>query len=355
MLGIDSKTARILWTGCVMAAGLALLWLLRDVWFLLVVALLFSYLLSPVVTLIEKWIPASWSRLGKDLPLLLVYLLLLGAVAAVVGWIGSRVVEQAAGLGEKLPELVRNREAILSWPLPAWLEPMRASVLEWAQGFLEGGFKELLPLVRDVSGKLLSGLGSLTLFLLVPVFAFYFLKDGRVLAAMVLERFPFTARTMVNEIFDDLHMLLAQYMRALILLSLAAFVSYELFFVAFDVPYGTLLATLAAVLEFIPVVGPLTAGGVAVLVAAFSGYPHIGWIVVFLLAYRVFQDYVLQPYLMSQGIELHPLMVLVGILAGEHLAGIPGLFLAIPVVAAVRIVYLKFEGDHGTGDSHTAD
>ena len=159
-----------------MAAGLALVWLLRDVWFLLVVALLFSYLLSPVVSLAERWIPASWSRWAKDLPLLLVYLLLLAVVAAALGWIGSRVVAQAAGLGEKLPELVRNREAILSWPLPSWLEPMRASAIELAQGFLEGGSKELLPLVRDVSGKLVSGLGSLTLFLLVPVFAFYFLN-----------------------------------------------------------------------------------------------------------------------------------------------------------------------------------
>ena len=49
MLGIEAKTARTIWTFTVMAAGLALVWLLRDVWFLLVVALLFSYLLSPVV------------------------------------------------------------------------------------------------------------------------------------------------------------------------------------------------------------------------------------------------------------------------------------------------------------------
>ena len=96
-------------------------------------------------------------------------------------------------------------------------------------------------------------------------------------------------------------------------------------------------------LEFIPVVGPLSGMITVTLVAAFSGYPHILWLVIFLLAYRVFQDYVLQPYLMSQGIELHPLLVLAGILAGEQLAGVAGVFLAIPAVAAFRIVYLKLE------------
>ena len=61
------------------------------------------------------------------------------------------------------------------------------------------------------------------------------------------------------------------------------------------------------------------------------------------MVYRLFLDYVLQPWLMSEGIELHPLLVLVGILAGEHLAGIAGMFLSIPVVAGLRIVYLRME------------
>ena len=345
MLGIEAKAARTLWTALVFGAGLALVWLLRDLWFLLTVALLFSYLLWPVISLVERTIPKRWAHISqaKELPLLVVYLLLLGALITVAGWIGSQVVAQATGLAEKLPELVRRREVILAWPLPVWLEPLRASLLEWAQGFLEGGFKELLPVFRDLSGRLLSGLGSLTLFLLVPVFSFYFLKDGQSLAQTVINRFPYDARRTVGEIFGDLHRLLSQYMRALVLLSLAALVSYEVFFWATGMPYSTLLAVLAAVLEFIPVAGPVTAGGVAVLVAAFSGYPHILWLVIFLLAYRVFQDYVLQPYLMSQGIELHPLLVLAGILAGEQLAGVAGVFLAIPAVAAFRIVYLKLE------------
>jgi len=345
MLGVDKSAVRVAWTIVVMAAALVLLWRLRDLWFLLVVALLFSYLLSPVVSFVERTIPREWKRhrLAGEIPLLVVYLLLLSAVVSVLAWIGGQVVAQAAGLTERLPELVRNREALLNWPLPAWLEPMRARAIEWAQGLLEGGFQELLPFLKTVSGQLLSGLGSVSLALLVPVFSFYFLKDGQELAQGLIHRFPHAARPVVGEILGDLHRLLALYMRALILLSTATFVSYEVFFLVTGVPYSMLLSVLAAVLEFIPVVGPLTAGAVAVLVAGFSGYPHLLWLVVFLLGYRVFQDYVLQPLLFSHGIELHPLLVLVGVLAGEKLAGVPGMFLAIPAVAALRIVYLKFE------------
>ena len=100
-----------------------------------------------------------------------------------------------------------------------------------------------------------------------------------------------------------------------------------------------MLAGAASVFEFVPVVGPLAGMVLSVSVALFSGYPHWGWMIVFLLVYRVFQDYVLSPWLLSSGVELHPLLVLFGVLVGETVAGIPGLFLSVPVMASMRVVY----------------
>jgi predicted PurR-regulated permease PerM len=59
--------------------------------------------------------------------------------------------------------------------------------------------------------------------------------------------------------------------------------------------------------------------------------------------FRLFQDYVLQPYLMGQGVELHPLLVLFGVLAGEKIAGIPGMFFSVPVIAGLRILFLELQ------------
>ncbi len=128
---------------------------------------------------------------------------------------------------------------------------------------------------------------------------------------------------------------------ALVLLSLAAFVFYFGALSILGVPYAILLAGIAAILEFIPLVGPLTGSIVIVLVAAFTGYPHLLWIVIFLVVYRIFQDYVLSPYLMSAGVEIHPMLVLFGVLAGEQLAGIPGMFFSVPVMAALRVIFVR--------------
>ena len=137
---------------------------------------------------------------------------------------------------------------------------------------------------------------------------------------------------------DAQDLLLASYMRAILMLSLATFTSYSIFFSIIGVPYAILLAALAGTLEMIPTIGSFTAGLVIVIVSAISGGPVWG-AVIFLLLYRLFQDYVLSPVLMRAGMELHPLMVLFGVFAGAEVAGVAGAFLSVPLLALVRVMY----------------
>ena len=58
----------------------------------------------------------------------------------------------------------------------------------------------------------------------------------------------------------------------------------------------------------------------------------------FIVAYRAFQDYVLNPYLMSEGVEVSPLLVIVGLLLGDEIGGVAGIFLSVPVMAAIKII-----------------
>jgi predicted PurR-regulated permease PerM len=148
-------------------------------------------------------------------------------------------------------------------------------------------------------------------------------------------------RALLDDVMADLHLLLAHYMRALVLLSLATFTAYSIAFSIMGVPFAILLAALGGMLEFIPMVGPLSAGVMILIVGAVSGAPLLA-ILIFLLAYRVFQDYILSPHLMGQGVEVHPLLLLFGVFAGAEVAGIPGTFLSVPVLAMVRILYLRF-------------
>ena len=100
-----------------------------------------------------------------------------------------------------------------------------------------------------------------------------------------------------------------------------------------EVPYAILLAAIAFPLEFVPLVGPLAAAVTIVVVSVAHRLPHVLWLVFFLGVYRIFQDYVFSPHLMSQGVELHPLMIIFGVLAGGEIGGVAGIFLSVPICA----------------------
>jgi predicted PurR-regulated permease PerM len=175
----------------------------------------------------------------------------------------------------------------------------------------------------------------------IPILSFFFLKEGAVIREHLLELVgDGPKRELLDDVMADIHLLLLHYMRALVILSLATFTAYSIFFSVMGVPYSVLLAVLAGMLEFIPMIGPLASGVLIVLVSLISA-SHPLSVLVFLLAYRVFQDYILSPQLMGQGVEVHPLLVLFGVFAGAEVAGIPGTFLSVPILALVRIVYRR--------------
>jgi predicted PurR-regulated permease PerM len=122
---------------------------------------------------------------------------------------------------------------------------------------------------------------------------------------------------------------------------LATFICYSAALSLMGAPYALLLGGTAALLEFIPFVGPLSAIGMILAVLGFGGFEHLLWVFFFILAYRGFQDYVLGPYLMSEGVEVAPLLVIIGLLAGEQIGGIAGIFLSVPLIAAIRIVFMR--------------
>src|SRR5262249_18048753 len=160
---------------------------------------------------------------------------------------------------------------------------------------------------------------------IVPILSFFFLKDGAVIRDHVLSLARSTPGLygLAEGLIEDIHALLAKYMRALVILSLSTFTAYSTFFTIVGVPYGILLAVVAMLLEFIPMIGPLVAAVTILIVAGLAG-EHVLAVLIFLIAFRLFQDYILSPNIMGQGVQLHPLLVLFGVFAGGEIAGVAG-------------------------------
>jgi predicted PurR-regulated permease PerM len=149
-------------------------------------------------------------------------------------------------------------------------------------------------------------------------------------------------RRVAEGILMDAHGLMLQYMRSLLLLCLITLISFCAVLGLMRVHYSILLGSIAFALEFVPLAGPLAAAMIILGVSYFSGYPHpLWWIAVFLGVYRILLDYVVSPHLMKKGVELHPLVVLFGVFAGGEIGGAAGIFLSVPLLALIRLLYYE--------------
>jgi predicted PurR-regulated permease PerM len=336
MFGIDRHAARATWTAALVVLVLYLIYLIRSTLFIFILALLFAYLLSPLVEFLDRVLPVSRTRTPA---LLLAYVIFVGLAVLLGIEIGSRVVDQAHKLGTDLPPKIKTWVETPSQS--ATINDIKVKILERVQTEVGEWSTSLLSALPQAGLKFLSVASDLIFVVIIPILAFFFLKDAHAIREHVLELVDAgPRRVLLVDVLADVHLLLAHYMRALFLLSLASFTAYGVFFSMMSVPYGILLAAVACLLEFIPMIGPLTAG-VMILAVAIVANSHVLAILIFLLAYRMFQDYILSPHLMGQGVELHPLLVLFGVFAGAEVAGIAGTFLSVPVLALVRIMYVR--------------
>ncbi len=348
MLGLDRRTARYTWTVVFILLLLAVVYLIRETLLIFGVSLLFAYLLWPLVKFLDRQLPGR----SKVWALTIVYLSLVTLFIVVGMSIGSRIVAQANAFATRVPEFISQIDQAAQPAASSSLQTVRNRVLSTVRKQLSDHSQALVSLLSNAAVSVLSYAGSLIFVVLVPILSFFFLKDGEMILNSVLGAVAAgPRRDRIDEVAAELNVLFAQYMRALVLLAAAAFVAYGSFFSLIGVPYGMLLAAIAFPLEFIPMVGPFTGAIVILAVSGLGGYQHVLWIVAFLAAFRIFQDYVLSPLLLSEGMELHPLLIIFGVLAGGSIAGIPGSFLSVPVLATLRVIFRerrKVVGDRVT-------
>jgi predicted PurR-regulated permease PerM len=340
MLGIDPRAARATWTVILVALLCLTVYSIRRTLFLFIVALLFAYLLLPIVDFIDRVLPMRGSRTPA---LAIVYALLVASLIFTGIEIGSRVTDQAKTLAQRVSDYLKPEQA-QNLPLPQPFKPMGDRILSGLRAEVQQHYQQILETLPQTALRAVGAVANGVFIVVVPILSFFFLKDGRTLQRYVVGQVENAVdRGVLREIAADLNLLLAGYMRALVLLGLSAAVTYGVVFSILGVPYAVLLAVIAFPLEFIPMIGPLVSTGTILLVAVFSGFHHMLVLVAFLAVYRIIQDYVISPFLMSAGMELHPLLVIFGVFAGEQIAGVPGAFLSVPAMAVLRMLYYRLE------------
>jgi predicted PurR-regulated permease PerM len=328
---------------------------LTGVLLVIVLAVFFAYLIAPLVEFARR--PFRLFGQKRELPrwsaIAVVYLGIFGSLGLLTWALLPRLGNQMAEIATQAPVYLTSAraraESLNSVYQKLNLPPQ---VRKAANDAVSRGLNDIGAYVTGEGfNSAIHLLAYMPWLVLVPILAFFFLKDADSFRRSALKMLPQgRLRWRGDEFFQDVNSTLAAYIRAQLIACLLIGTICTLAFLVFDVRYALVLGVVAGMLEFIPLLGPVVVACLVTVVASFDSGSKAVLVLVFLGVLRVFHDYFTYPRIIGSGIHLHPLAVILSILAGHELAGVAGIFLAIPVVAIVTVTHrhwLEHRGSSG--------
>lgn len=295
---------------------------------LLTFAALLAYALAPVVKLLERVMP-------RFLAILIVYLVVLGAISALLYLIVSTAIVQVISLSNYVRFLLTPGKSGQLTPLEQTLRSLGLS-----QSQVNSARDQVVGGIEGFSGSivpLLTGLVSAVLdVVLVAVLSIYLLAGGSRITDWLRQNMPQQQQGRMRLLLDTLQRVVGGYIRGQLLLCGLIGLLVGVGMQVIGVPYALLLGVMAFVLEFIPVLGTLVSGAICVLLALTKGWVIALIVLVYFAIVHVIEGDVIGPRVVGKAIGLHPVVSLAALIAGAELFGITGALFASPVAGVLQ-------------------
>ena len=305
----------------------------------LAIAFILAYVLNPLVRFVT-----TKTKLSRTWAVVSVYLALIVILGLVLGFFVPNLIQQVRNINVDFQNIVDGISRFFERPL-----------------FFFGFYIDLLEVYKEVSGALenmISPLASRTVsflidlasgfawFIFVLIVSFYLLKDADKLISSFEGLLPTEYREEVRQLVEEINAIWSSFFRSQLVLCGVVGALVGVLLAAVGVRNALILGILAGVLEIIPNIGPTIAAVPAVLIAYFQGSNHLplsnGWFALLVIGIYVviqqLENNFLVPRIIGRSLNLHPLVVIIGVIAGASLAGILGMFVAAPFLATLRVI-----------------
>ena len=305
------------------------LYLIRSLLMLVFIALFLAVGMDPAIRRLQGW----GMKRGQAVAVILLGVLafLAGFFAAVVPPLVEQVTEFATNLPEYVQDIAENNERVREYVEDQDI----AARLRDATQDIPAQIGSSFGTVLGVAGSVLASIfNTLTVLVLTIYFSLSFTKirEGS------LRLIPMTQRERVQGLMDPILEKIGGYIAGNVVVSIVAGVVSFVFLAIAGVPFPVALALWVAIADLIPLVGATLGAVPAVVVAFFDSLPTGIATLVFFVVYQQLENYFIAPRVMTRAVDLSPAAVLVSALAGAALLGVPGVLMAIPAAAALKLI-----------------
>jgi predicted PurR-regulated permease PerM len=332
----------------VLAVGVLLVWLVwsaRGALPAFIIGLALAFVLDPVVTLLQRRGLPRWAGV------LVCYVGLVALAWALVAFAVPPIARQARDFITHLPELgaaIANvQQSVVEWYRSLPLPPELRAILDESIRSAEQAFAAA---IREILGPAVSGVlrtaGFILGLVVIPVWLFYVLKDRERFPRAVTGALPDHWRADASNVLAILARVGGRWVRGQLVLGIAIFVATVIGLTILTIigfsefgEFTLVLALIAGVLEWFPIIGPIVAAIPAVLIGLTIGPPATIAAIVLYIGIQQLENNLLVPKVLGDAVQLHPAVLIVALVVGGALFGIGGAILAAPTVAAGRDLY----------------
>ncbi|GIP39253.1 AI-2E family transporter [Paenibacillus sp. J31TS4] len=294
------------------------------------IAMIVSYVLNPVVCLLHD------RKVPRTVAVLLIYAVFLTSGTVVLMNVIPVFLMQVNEINEHIPQLTMKAQ---NWMTTLNDHPMLPDSIR------KGVYRAMAKLETNVStaisdylNRIGSTLNALLMAFIIPFLAFYMLKDFQLIEKSAIAFVPKSHRKQTVQLLTEIDEALGSYIRGQFLVCLIvgglAYAGYWLI----DMPYALLLASLVAIFNIVPYLGPYLGAAPAILMASTISWRMVLYVVIVNTAVQILESNVVSPQVVGRTLHMHPLSIIFALLVGGELAGILGMILAVPVFAVLKVI-----------------
>lgn len=316
--------------------------ILGDMVATIIVALILAYILNPLVDKLNQRLPS------RAISILAIYVIIVGVLVILGIIVLPQIIEEAKKFFVSLPWLIEEIIRTIN-ELTTNLTNNNAMIND----VIKSLSSEITNKLNDLQSAVINGVTSITRFvssffskllklILVPVVSFYFLKDKDKILETIRKNIPESKKQGFYEVAGDIDTTLSQFIRGRLVMAVFVGLATTVMLLILGIDFAVIIGLITCIADIIPYIGPFLGFLPAFVLAFFQEPIKAVWVGLIFVFIQWIENNILGPKILGNSTGLHPLLVLLCLLIGGGMFGVPGMILSVPIVAVVRILYLKF-------------